>query len=71
MLQIVCGYHSLPVPEWGCELLFQPLEHLQSIQYRRPAIASLGFCEKYLDSLNPIEVFLLLLFVLMVCLASL
>lgn len=56
VLQIVCGYHSLPVPERGCELLFQPLEHLQSIQYRRPAIASLGFCESYLDLLNPVEV---------------
>ncbi|XP_022157514.1 uncharacterized protein LOC111024191 isoform X2 [Momordica charantia] len=56
VLQIVCGYHSLPVPERGCELLFQPLEHLQTIQYRRPAIPSFCFCEKYLDSLNPIEV---------------
>ncbi|XP_022991951.1 uncharacterized protein LOC111488447 isoform X1 [Cucurbita maxima] len=56
VLQIVCGYHALPVPERGCKLLFQPLEHLQSIQYRRPSIALLGFCEKYLDSLNPVEV---------------
>ncbi|XP_011656758.1 uncharacterized protein LOC101209770 isoform X3 [Cucumis sativus] len=56
VLQIVCGYHSLPVPERGCELLFQPLEHLQSIEYKRPAIASLGFCESYLDLLNPVEV---------------
>ncbi|TYK24604.1 DENN domain-containing protein [Cucumis melo var. makuwa] len=56
VLQIVCGYHSLPVPERGCDLFFQPLEHLQSIEYRRPAISSLGFSESYLDLLNPVEV---------------
>lgn len=71
MLQIVCGYHSLPVPERGCDLFFQPLEHLQSIEYRRPAISSLGFSESYLDLLNPVEVFLLFVMVFRACFTSL
>lgn len=49
LLQIVCGFHALPLPERGSELVFQPLEHLQAIQYRRPPIAALGFDEKNLD----------------------
>ncbi|XP_062021559.1 uncharacterized protein LOC133738123 [Rosa rugosa] len=50
LLQIVCGFHALPLPERGSELVFQPLEHLQAIQYNRPPIAALGFDEKNLDS---------------------
>ncbi|XP_050365548.1 uncharacterized protein LOC126784096 [Argentina anserina] len=50
LLQIVCGFHSLPLPERGSDLAFQPLEHLQAIQYKRPSIAALGFDEKSLES---------------------
>ncbi|MCL7031108.1 hypothetical protein MKW94_013205 [Papaver nudicaule] len=45
LLQIICGYHSLPLPPRGSETIFQPLEHLQAIKYRRPAISELGVCE--------------------------
>jgi hypothetical protein len=57
LLQIVCGFHALPLPERGSELVFQPLEHLQAIQYRRPPIAALGFDEKNLDPFEDPGVF--------------
>uniref|UniRef100_A0A2N9EK12 UDENN domain-containing protein n=1 Tax=Fagus sylvatica TaxID=28930 RepID=A0A2N9EK12_FAGSY len=56
LLQIVCGYHALPLPPRGSELVFQPLEHLQAIEYRRPPVSSLGFHENNLDSLEAAEV---------------
>ncbi|KAB1213817.1 DENN domain-containing protein 4C [Morella rubra] len=56
LLQIVCGYHALPLPELGSELVFQPLEHLQAIEYRRPPVAALGLHAKYIDSLEEAEV---------------
>ncbi|WOL09916.1 hypothetical protein Cni_G18669 [Canna indica] len=40
-LQIVCGYHALPLPPQGGEIAFHPLDHLQSIKYCRPGISSL------------------------------
>ncbi|XP_072987918.1 uncharacterized protein [Typha latifolia] len=40
-LQIVCGYHSLPLPPRGGEVVFHPLEHLQPIKYCRPGLSSL------------------------------
>ncbi|KAH6771308.1 DENN domain-containing protein [Perilla frutescens var. hirtella] len=49
LLQIVCGYHCLKVPERGKEIVFKPLEHMQSIEYQRPSLSDLGLCEKYLD----------------------
>ncbi|KAL3828102.1 hypothetical protein ACJIZ3_016904 [Penstemon smallii] len=49
MLQIVCGYHSRPLPERGSEITFQPLDHLQAIEYQRPSVSSLGLCDKYID----------------------
>jgi len=58
LLQIVCGYHALSLPPRGCELLFQPLEHLQAIVYMRPPLAALGFHENNLDSLEVAEVFI-------------
>lgn len=58
LLQIVCGYHALPLPELGSELVFQPLEHLQAIEYRRPPVAALGLHAKYIDSLEEAEVLL-------------
>ncbi|XP_020425898.1 uncharacterized protein LOC18767999 isoform X3 [Prunus persica] len=50
LLQIVCGFHALPLPQPGSELAFQPLEHLQAIEYRRPPVTALGFDEKSFDS---------------------
>ncbi|KAL6271313.1 hypothetical protein ACE6H2_028224 [Prunus campanulata] len=50
LLQIVCGFHALPLPQPGSELAFQPLEHLQAIEYRRPPVTAFGFDEKSLDS---------------------
>ncbi|OVA02289.1 DENN domain [Macleaya cordata] len=49
LLQIICGYHSLPLPPRGSETVFQPLEHLQAIKYRRPAVFDLGLCEDFPD----------------------
>ncbi|XP_062079547.1 uncharacterized protein LOC133784008 [Humulus lupulus] len=56
LLQIICGYHTLPLPPRGGVLVFQPLEHLQSIEYRRPPVSSLGVYDKYSDSLESSEV---------------
>ncbi|KAM1684326.1 hypothetical protein ACFX15_034938 [Malus domestica] len=50
LLQIVCGFHALPLPQRGSELSFLPLEHLQATEYRRPPVAALGFDENSLDS---------------------
>ncbi|KAL5562026.1 hypothetical protein UlMin_031773 [Ulmus minor] len=55
LLQIVCGYHALPLPPRGGELVFQPLEHLQSIEYKRPPASALVFYEKYPESLEAAE----------------
>ncbi|XP_051120453.1 uncharacterized protein LOC127244136 isoform X2 [Andrographis paniculata] len=49
MLQIICKYHSMHLPERGSKIIFQPLEHLQSIEYQRPSISALGQDEKYID----------------------
>ncbi|XP_068657945.1 uncharacterized protein [Aristolochia californica] len=43
LLQIVCGYHALPLPLRGSEVIFQPLEHLQPIKYSRPGFPALHF----------------------------
>jgi hypothetical protein len=63
LLQIVCGYHALSLPTRGSELVFQPLEHLQPIEYRRPPVAFLGLHENNLDSLDASEVFLWLMII--------
>ncbi|KAL5796436.1 hypothetical protein ACOSQ2_001256 [Xanthoceras sorbifolium] len=55
LLQIVCGYHALPIPARGSEIVFQPLSHLQAIEYVRPPASALGICEKYLDSFEAAE----------------
>ncbi|KAJ0774798.1 hypothetical protein HanOQP8_Chr03g0115961 [Helianthus annuus] len=39
MLQIVCGYHALPVPSYGGKVHFKPLEHLHAIEYYRTGFA--------------------------------
>ncbi|XP_042514302.1 uncharacterized protein LOC122088973 isoform X3 [Macadamia integrifolia] len=49
MLQIICGYHGLPLPACGSEIIFQPLEHLQAIKYTRPAVSALDLCGNYPD----------------------
>ncbi|KAK1260691.1 hypothetical protein QJS04_geneDACA002241 [Acorus gramineus] len=41
LLQIICGYHNLPLPQRESETVFQPLEHLQPIKYSRPSIPAL------------------------------
>ncbi|XP_021911214.1 uncharacterized protein LOC110825059, partial [Carica papaya] len=56
LLQIVCGYHALPLPPRGCEIVFQPLEHLQAIEYIRPPVSALGFSEEYVDLFETSEV---------------
>ncbi|XP_058101310.1 uncharacterized protein LOC131245702 isoform X2 [Magnolia sinica] len=47
LLQIVCGYHALPLPPRGAEIVFQPLDHLQPITYNRPGVATLGLSGSY------------------------
>lgn len=37
LLQIICAYHSLPLAPRGTDIAFQPLEHLPSLNYHRPA----------------------------------
>lgn len=37
LLQIICGYHSLPLAPRGTDIAFQPLEHLPPLNYHRPA----------------------------------
>ncbi|KAI4965141.1 hypothetical protein ZWY2020_057393 [Hordeum vulgare] len=55
-LQIVCGYHTLPLPPHGGEIVFQPLEHLQPVKYSRPGLSSLGLGDTNLDNdLNSAE----------------
>ncbi|KAK8446798.1 hypothetical protein SEVIR_9G546301v4 [Setaria viridis] len=49
-LQIVCGYHALPLPPRGGELVFCPLEHLQPVKYSRAGLSLLGFEETILDN---------------------
>lgn len=49
-LQIVCGYHALPLPPRGDEIIFRPLEHLQPVKYSRPGLSLLGFGESSLDN---------------------
>ncbi|CAA0815230.1 DENN (AEX-3) domain-containing protein [Striga hermonthica] len=49
LLQIICGYHSLHLPARGGKVIFQPLEHLQAIEFQRVPISALGLFEKYLD----------------------
>ncbi|KAH9288374.1 hypothetical protein KI387_032491, partial [Taxus chinensis] len=36
LLQIICGYHSLPLPSRGTDITFQPLDHLPELKYHRP-----------------------------------
>ncbi|CAN8271042.1 unnamed protein product [Cochlearia groenlandica] len=49
-VQLICGYHSLEIPSHGSEVVFHPLEHLQSIAYTRPPVSALGLSEEYICS---------------------
>uniref|UniRef100_A0A1D1XYC1 DENN domain-containing protein 5B n=1 Tax=Anthurium amnicola TaxID=1678845 RepID=A0A1D1XYC1_9ARAE len=48
-LQIVCSYHSLPIPRRGSEIVFRPLEHLQPVKYSRSGVSALGLSGTYSD----------------------
>ncbi|KAL9239078.1 hypothetical protein vseg_013430 [Gypsophila vaccaria] len=50
LLQIVCAYGAMPIPEQGSEMVFQPLEHLQAIQYTRPSLSDLHSAVSFLDT---------------------
>ncbi|KAK8570054.1 hypothetical protein V6N13_002755 [Hibiscus sabdariffa] len=56
LLQIVCGYHALALPERGSEIVFQPLEHLQAIEYVRSPISALALDENYFSSFEAAEI---------------
>ncbi|KAK8674410.1 hypothetical protein V6N13_112701 [Hibiscus sabdariffa] len=56
LLQIVCGYHALALPPRGSEIIFQPLEHLQAIEYVRPPISDLALDESYFYSFEAAEI---------------
>ncbi|KAJ0254158.1 DENN protein [Hirschfeldia incana] len=55
-LQLICGYHSLAIPSRGSEVVFQPLEHLQSIAYTRPPVSALGLSEEFIYSSDSSEI---------------
>ncbi|KAF8090320.1 hypothetical protein N665_0479s0024 [Sinapis alba] len=55
-LQLICGYHSLAIPSRGSEVVFQPLEHLQSIAYTRPPVSALGLSEELIYSSDSSEI---------------
>ncbi|CAN7076930.1 hypothetical protein Bca4012_075412 [Brassica carinata] len=55
-LQLICGYHSLAIPSRGSEVVFQPLEHLQSIAYTRPPVSALGLSEEFVYSSDSSEI---------------
>ncbi|KAA3459513.1 DENN domain-containing 5B [Gossypium australe] len=56
LLQIVCSYHALALPQRGSEIVFQPLEHLQAIEYVRPPISALAMDESFFYSMEPSEI---------------
>ncbi|PPS00969.1 hypothetical protein GOBAR_AA19701 [Gossypium barbadense] len=56
LLQIVCSYHALALPQRGSEIVVQPLEHLQAIEYVRPPISALAMDESFLYSMEPSEI---------------
>ncbi|KAK1380733.1 UDENN domain-containing protein [Heracleum sosnowskyi] len=48
LIQIVCSFYSMHFPERGGEITFKPLEHLQTVKYRRPSVCALTQAEKHL-----------------------
>lgn len=55
LLQIVCGYHRLNLPERGSKINFQPLEHMQPIEFRRFSASDLGYSDKYIDKITKVS----------------
>lgn len=45
---MVCGYHCVKLPQRGTKIVYQPLEHMQAIEYKRPSISDTG-CVKYIE----------------------
>ncbi|GMJ09037.1 hypothetical protein like AT2G20320 [Hibiscus trionum] len=56
ILRIVCAYHALSLPPRGSEIIFQPLEHLQAIEYERPPVSALELDESFISLSEPSEV---------------
>ncbi|KAE8681744.1 alcohol dehydrogenase class-3 [Hibiscus syriacus] len=56
ILGIVCAYHAISLPPRGSEIIFQPLEHLQAIEYVRLPVSALGVDESLISSSDPAEV---------------
>ncbi|XP_039013721.1 uncharacterized protein LOC120143481 isoform X1 [Hibiscus syriacus] len=56
ILRIVSAYHAISLPPRGSEIIFQPLEHLQAIEYVRLPVSALGVDESSLSSSEPAEV---------------
>ncbi|KAJ4851345.1 hypothetical protein Tsubulata_005718 [Turnera subulata] len=56
MLQIISAYHAQTIPQRGSELVFQPLEHLQAITYKRASVFDLDCFENIPDSFEAPEV---------------
>lgn len=40
----------MPLPPRGSKIVFQPLEHLQAIEYERISVSELGISEKHLGT---------------------
>jgi hypothetical protein len=57
----------MPLPQRGNGIVFQPLDHLQAIEYKRPPTSDLGFCNNYLASFKAAEVFLSVLIDIRLC----
>ncbi|GMI66408.1 hypothetical protein like AT2G20320 [Hibiscus trionum] len=56
ILRIVCAYRALSLPPRGSEILFQPLEHLQAIEYVRPPVSALELDGSFISSSEPAKV---------------
>lgn len=39
----------MPLPTRGSEIIFQPLEHLQAIHYRRLPVSALGISDEHFN----------------------
>ncbi|CAN4098113.1 unnamed protein product [Withania somnifera] len=56
LLQIVCSYHSSPLPPRGNKIIFQPLEHLQAIEYKRISVCELGISDRHRSVNDPDDI---------------
>uniref|UniRef100_A0A0D6R184 UDENN domain-containing protein n=1 Tax=Araucaria cunninghamii TaxID=56994 RepID=A0A0D6R184_ARACU len=53
LLQIICGYHSLPLPARGTDIAFRPLDHLPELKYHRPGELDLKQMGGRLSQIRP------------------